>query len=108
SVRVWDPVTGQETLTLREDMGPVYGVAFSPDGRRLATAGGLARGHTVRVWNATPAADLGPEPLRTLGPHSREATCLAFSRDGSLLASGSYDRTVHVLDAATGELLQTL
>jgi WD40 repeat protein len=108
TVRVWDPVTGQEALTLREHTGPVYGVAFSPDGSRLASAAGLANDNTVRIWNATPAAPTGHEALRTLGPHSRDASCVAFNRDGSLIASGSYDRTVQVRDPATGELFQTL
>src|SRR5438105_4436502 len=40
-------------------------------------------------------------------PHSRGVTSVAFSPDGTLLASGSIDKTLKVWDAATGELLRT-
>jgi Flp pilus assembly protein TadD len=48
-VRLWDAATGQELLTLKGHTGPVDGLAFSPDGQRLATAGA-----DVRVWEAWP------------------------------------------------------
>src|SRR5262249_10361519 len=93
TVRAWDPVTGHETLTLRGYTAPVYSVAFSPDGCRLASSEGAhAKVSSVWVWNATPKADDEPEPLSTLGPHRGDVSCLAFSPDGSLLASGSFDR----------------
>ena len=34
-VKLWDPVTGQETLTFHPECGEVWSVVFSPDGRRL-------------------------------------------------------------------------
>ena len=50
SVRLWDPDTGQPVLSLSGQAGTGRGVAFSPDGRRLATAAGP----TVKIWDATP------------------------------------------------------
>ena len=55
TVKLWDPATGQEALTLRATEAPCWGVAWAPDGRRLA--GGSADGK-VHVWDATPP----PEP----------------------------------------------
>ena len=49
TVKLWDPPTGQEVLTLRHDTGIVWDVAFSPDGKRLACA---RNGGNVCVWEA--------------------------------------------------------
>jgi WD40 repeat protein len=55
-VRVWDMLSGEEVLALPHPGGCVFGVAYSPDGRRLATCCGDG---TVRIWGAAP----GPPPL---------------------------------------------
>ena len=44
---MWDATTGQELYTLTGHTGPVYDLAFSPDGKNLVTAG---RDGTVRVY----------------------------------------------------------
>ena len=59
---VWDAATGQEILTLKGHTGWVGSVAFSPDGKRLASAGQMDG--TVKVWDAA----TGQETL-TLGKH---------------------------------------
>jgi WD40 repeat protein len=59
TVRIWDILTGQLVFTLRGHGGPVEGVAFSPDGHRLASGGAAAGGEggEVRIWDATPLAE---------------------------------------------------
>jgi WD40 repeat protein len=81
--------------------GGVTTVAFSPDGRRLASAG--ADG-TVRVRDLASGVDVYP-PLKD---HGRLVTCVAFSPDGSLLASAGADKRVVLWDAATGKWRRVL
>lgn len=81
----------------------VYALAFSPDGKTLATAG---YDKLIKLWSVAPSAS--PEPRHTLTDHSDAVYTLDFHPSGPLLASGSADRTVKVWDVATGRRLYTL
>ena len=70
--------------------GEVIGVAFSPDGRLLATA---SIDKTARLWD--PATG---EHLRTLAGHDDAVYGVAFSPDGRLLATASIDKTARLWD----------
>jgi WD40 repeat protein len=99
-VKVWDAATGQKTRTLKGHTGGVLSVAFSPDGKRLASA---SLDQTVKVWDAA----TGQETLSLQG-HTYVVESVAFSPDGKRLASASWDKSVKVWDAATGQLTLTL
>jgi WD40 repeat protein/tRNA A-37 threonylcarbamoyl transferase component Bud32 len=55
TVRVWDATTGRETLTLKGHRLAVTKVAFSPDGRRLASG---SQDNTLKVWDAATGKEL--------------------------------------------------
>jgi WD40 repeat protein len=105
-VKVWDAATGREVLSLRGHPGEIIGVAFSPDGTRLASAGlhlDVQKQQTfgeLKVWNL----ETGRELFSTPGPGGWGAG-VAFSPDGLHLALGGGDDTARVLDASNGQEL---
>ena len=93
-----DGLCHRDRLTIRGDSKGFFAVAWSPDGKRLASAGG---DHTVRLWNAL----TGHEIMKLQG-HKDEVVAVVWSPDGKHLASASKDKTVKVWDAETaGEIL---
>ncbi len=84
TIRLWDTHTGQHSLTLTEN-GKVYTVAFSSDGRILASAGPS----NISLWDT----NTGEHLKRFIG-HPFTVSSVVFSPDEQTLASGSFDGTV--------------
>jgi WD40 repeat protein/serine/threonine protein kinase len=79
--------------------GPSLNMAFSPDGKRLATGG---EKNLIKIWDVQTG-----NVLQRLPGHRGDVYAVAFSRDGRWIASGSEDSTVKVWDGRSGELIHT-
>src|SRR5262249_22984937 len=86
-----DPAGAQWGTLLPAHAGDVHGVAFSPDGRCLATAG---HDGTVILWDFTGGRFPRATRRHVLKGHADWVLCVAFSPDGKTLATGGKDRTI--------------
>jgi WD40 repeat protein/serine/threonine protein kinase len=99
-VELWEVAGGKLRRTLTGHTNTVASLAFSTDGKLLASG---ARDHSVRLWETA-----GWQQKAVLIGHESVVTSLAFAPDGRVLASGSGDATVRLWHVATAQELLTL
>jgi WD40 repeat protein/tRNA A-37 threonylcarbamoyl transferase component Bud32 len=81
-----------------------FAVAYRPDGKELASAGGrLSKPGEIKIWDLRTGS-----LLKTLTGHANRITSVAYHPDKNILASGSYDQTVKLWNLDTGEEIVTL
>ena len=104
TVRLWNLETGEETMVLKGHSSDLYGdvtaLAYSPDGRILASTLGAVTslGGAVRIWDVQNGNQI--ESLR--GPQAG-MTSVRFSPRGDILAVAAEDRTIRFWDAGNME-----
>jgi len=96
----WDGTTrlfdaaGTLLHTLLGPTEDIEGLAFSPDGTRLAA---VSRNSNARIWRVSDG-----EPVADLRDHTDSVESVVWSPDGTRLYTGSWDGRIRVWDAATG------
>ena len=101
TVKVWDPESGRELLTLRGHQNAVTGLAFSPDDKRIASASyayyippedvGSMFGPSLKLWNATSGQQIRAFTLMA------GVRGVAFSPDGKRIVSANCDYDQYLL-----------
>jgi WD40 repeat protein len=100
-VSIWDLATNTKEQSYWSKARTVAEVAFAPSGQTLLMR---CDDSGIRVWRFLDT----PDCYRMLVGHPKEAWCLNFSYDGTLLASGSDDNTIKLWYVETGQELLTL
>jgi WD40 repeat protein len=123
-IRVWDLKTQVERRTLTGHSGPVQHLAYSPDGRILASTqtyedlsaiGGprpsdsvVTQTQEVHLWDPATGQPLGRLPVPRLPDRENRTLAITFSRDGRFLLAGSSNGVIRFWDMRTWRIARTL
>lgn len=99
-IYLYDTVTGETKHILKRDQDYITSMAFSPDGKTLASG---SKDQTIYLWDVDSGAH-----KQTLRGHPAEVTRLSFNPGSSTLTSISKDNTIYLWDISTGERKKTL
>jgi WD40 repeat protein len=102
-VRFWDAATGKEVTRLTLAEGPVNCIAYSPDGKLLAS-GGIGRGGAfsgLRLWDVATGKEV------RLLKYPSHIAAVAFTPDGRAVAAACSDGRARLWEVATGKELRT-
>jgi len=103
-VKLLDPATGQVTRELKGHADVVHHLAFSPDQKFLAAAGGPpAQQGEVKIWDVATG-----NLVRTIVGHSDYVYSCSWSPDGKTLATASYDKLIKLWSTENGNEIKTL
>ncbi|KAJ2445595.1 WD repeat-containing protein 83 [Coemansia sp. RSA 2424] len=101
AIRLVNSATGEQIQTFLGHGWGVQGLAVSRDSNSLASCGGADR--AVYLWDVSQA-----QLTRKLADHTQRVDCVAISDDGSIVVSGSFDKTVRVWDTRSSNTPQAL
>jgi WD40 repeat protein len=100
SIYLWDAESGALLRVLQGHADWINGVAWSPDGRTLASS---SDDDTVRLWDVESG-----QVVQVLRGHTFRVFGVAWSPDGARLCSSSWDGSIRLWDASTGQELRAL
>ena len=111
TIRLWDAQTGELRRTFTGHKDAINSVAFSPDGKVLASGSGYiyaseasgSQDKTIRLWDVETGTI-----RRTLPAQKHKVLCVAFSPDGKVLAASHDDTIIHLWDMQTYTVRRTL
>ena len=100
AIQLWDILAGKLVVSLNGHKDDITCLAYSPDGKTLASA---SMDRDIKTWDPERA-----EVINTLTGHTRAVTCLGYSPDGTNLASVSWDGTLRMWNTKDGHNKYTL
>jgi hypothetical protein len=100
-IRLWDIVHARLVHRLTPRRGSAFEIVFSADSQRLVSVGGEpgrpnSQGE-VQLWDISSGKE-----VRAFYGHQERVSCVAITRDGKMIATGSGDKTLRLWEIASG------